>query len=233
MPPRSNKRVRTDEVTQRPTKAATTPLEGPTSALGWLLHPGEPAAFFSADWERAHRVVRREDPSYYDRLQGFAGASPTCISLGSGAADSKCLFSRARLLEIMKTAPIEQVQHMQVLRVADGARESASPPADGVATSAWVGARLREGYTVQLFQPQTWCPRLHCLLAALEAELNCLVGCSAYLTPSGCQGLAPHHDDVEVIVLQTEGSKRWKLYPPLAGRDGQPHEARVSVTFAR
>ena len=26
------------------------------------------------------------------------------------------------------------------------------------------------------------------------------------------QGLAPHHDDVEIFVCQTEGSKRWRLY---------------------
>ena len=29
------------------------------------------------------------------------------------------------------------------------------------------------------------------------------------------QGLAPHHDDVEIFVCQTEGSKRWRLYNPV------------------
>ena len=35
---------------------------------------------------------------------------------------------------------------------------------------------------------------------------------------AGTQGLAPHFDDVEIWVLQTEGSKRWRLYesPPEA-----------------
>ena len=28
------------------------------------------------------------------------------------------------------------------------------------------------------------------------------------------QGLAPHHDDVDIFVCQTEGSKRWRLYNP-------------------
>ena len=55
------------------------------------------------------------------------------------------------------------------------------------------------------------------LLAALERELGCLSGCSAYLTPPHCQGLAPHHDDVEVFILQTEGCKRWRLYDPVDG----------------
>ncbi len=33
-----------------------------------------------------------------------------------------------------------------------------------------------------------------------------------YLTPVGTQGFAPHYDDIEAFVLQTEGSKRWRLY---------------------
>lgn len=28
------------------------------------------------------------------------------------------------------------------------------------------------------------------------------------------QGLAPHHDDVDIFVCQTEGSKKWRLYNP-------------------
>ena len=31
------------------------------------------------------------------------------------------------------------------------------------------------------------------------------------------QGLAPHHDDVEIFVCQTEGTKRWRLYKPRNG----------------
>ncbi|GFH08325.1 JmjC domain-containing protein [Haematococcus lacustris] len=49
------------------------------------------------------------------------------------------------------------------------------------------------------------------------AQLGCLVGCNAYLTPPGTQGLAPHHDDVELWVCQTEGTKRWRVYAPLGG----------------
>jgi bifunctional lysine-specific demethylase and histidyl-hydroxylase NO66 len=31
------------------------------------------------------------------------------------------------------------------------------------------------------------------------------------------QGFAPHFDDVDVYILQVEGRKRWRLYPPLPG----------------
>ena len=33
----------------------------------------------------------------------------------------------------------------------------------------------------------------------------------------GTQGLAPHYDDVELWVCQTEGSKRWRVYKSIEG----------------
>ncbi len=56
-----------------------------------------------------------------------------------------------------------------------------------------------------MHQPQRFLSPLWRLLASLEGQLGCLVGCNAYLTPGGAQGLAPHHDDVELFVCQTEG----------------------------
>lgn len=35
------------------------------------------------------------------------------------------------------------------------------------------------------------------------------------MTPAGTQGFAPHYDDIEAIVLQLEGKKRWRVYKPL------------------
>jgi lysine-specific demethylase/histidyl-hydroxylase NO66 len=42
---------------------------------------------------------------------------------------------------------------------------------------------------------------------------------SFFLSFFSFQGLAPHHDDVEVFILQTEGSKQWKLYSPVGGHE--------------
>ena len=47
---------------------------------------------------------------------------------------------------------------------------------------------------------------------------------------TGTQGLAPHHDDVELWICQTQGSKRWRLYRPhmqlpnMPSRDFEPSE---------
>lgn len=51
-----------------------------------------------------------------------------------------------------------------------------------------------EGCTLQWHQPQRWVDGLWRLLAALEAQLGCLVGANAYITPKGAswgQPIAP------------------------------------------
>ena len=70
------------------------------------------------------------------------------------------------------------------------------------------------GWTVQLHQPQRFeeFDSLYRLVAALEAELGTLVGVNAYVTPKSSQGLAPHWDDVNVIVIQTKGVKNWDVW---------------------
>lgn len=72
-----------------------------------------------------------------------------------------------------------------------------------------------DGCTLQFHQPQHHSAELAGLMARLEAELGCLVGSNAYLTPAGAQGLAPHHDDIEAFVLQVEGRKHWRVYEPV------------------
>lgn len=37
------------------------------------------------------------------------------------------------------------------------------------------------------------------------------MGSNAYITPAGTQGLAPHHDDVELWVCQTQGEWRGRV----------------------
>ncbi|MFJ8733879.1 cupin domain-containing protein [Streptomyces bauhiniae] len=40
----------------------------------------------------------------------------------------------------------------------------------------------------------------------------------AFLTPAGKDGYAPHHDPVDVYVLQIEGTKDWRIWEPPPGR---------------
>ena len=46
---------------------------------------------------------------------------------------------------------------------------------------------------------------------SLERATSHPVQANAYLTPAGAAGLARHHDDHDVLVLQVAGSKAWKV----------------------
>jgi len=73
----------------------------------------------------------------------------------------------------------------------------------------------KHGATLQVLQPQQHQPPLADLLAELESYFGCLVGSNVYITPASSKGLAPHYDDVEVFIVQLEGTKRWWLHAPL------------------
>ena len=67
-------------------------------------------------------------------------------------------------------------------------------------------------YTLQFYQPQRFLDHLHKINSSFEYHFGTLAGSSAYLTPSPSQGLPPHHDDVDVFILQTEGEKLWYIW---------------------
>jgi hypothetical protein len=52
----------------------------------------------------------------------------------------------------------------------------------------------------------------------LEIFLDKRVQCNAYLTPSNSQGLPIHYDLHDVLVLQLEGTKDWKVWPAFRKR---------------
>lgn len=70
--------------------------------------------------------------------------------------------------------------------------------------------------TFQFFHPQCYRDDIFAVLNELENEFDCLWGANVYLTPKGSQGLAPHFDDADVFVVQTEGVKCWRLFENLA-----------------
>ncbi|MBI5517334.1 MAG: hypothetical protein HY909_26410 [Deltaproteobacteria bacterium] len=68
------------------------------------------------------------------------------------------------------------------------------------------------GSTFILNRLDEHCPAVHALCSALETELGILVQANMYLTPAGAQGFPIHYDNHDVIVVQCEGRKDWRLY---------------------
>jgi ribosomal protein L16 Arg81 hydroxylase len=68
------------------------------------------------------------------------------------------------------------------------------------------------GATFILNRLDEYCPAVHALCTALETELGILVQANMYLTPAGAQGFPVHYDNHDVIIVQCEGRKDWRLF---------------------
>ena len=111
------------------------------------------------------------------------------------------VFSKSKLLEIIDKMELPIDTNLSAVNYIDMARRSWSFNSD-MASSKEVQSAFKKSFTVQFFQPQRFSDELHCINAGFEHIFGSLAGASAYLTPKNSQGLAPHHDDVDVFVLQ-------------------------------
>lgn len=86
--------------------------------------------------------------------------------------------------------------------------------------------------SVRILHPQRYLDPLLRLVTSLERHFNTPVGCNAYWTPSGSQGFAPHFDDIDALVVQLEGRKRWRLYPPRRSAEVLPRVSSPNFSAA-
>lgn len=68
-----------------------------------------------------------------------------------------------------------------------------------------------EGYTVVLNGIHWRSPVVGALCRELEADFQHHVGVNLYLTPRGAQGLRPHLDSHNVVIVQIHGVKEWRV----------------------
>ncbi|MEV7522606.1 cupin domain-containing protein [Streptomyces sp. NPDC091371] len=79
---------------------------------------------------------------------------------------------------------------------------------------------FRAGATV------TWCslnqivPELRDFTRVISDRMAVRTDSVAFLTPTGKKGYPPHHDPVDLFIVQLEGTKHWKLWNPPAERLG-------------
>jgi hypothetical protein len=106
------------------------------------------------------------------------------------------------------------------LSLADESREgSAAVPeaewalADGRADLPRLLARFDAGATLVLSQFHESHAGLARLCRGLERAFLHPVQANLYLTPPAAQGFRPHYDTHDVLVLQVEGRKRWRIWP--------------------
>lgn len=72
----------------------------------------------------------------------------------------------------------------------------------------------------------TWCslnqvtPALRSFTRIISEKMAVRTDSVAFLTPAGKKGYLPHHDPVDLFIVQLEGSKAWRLWNPGDNRLG-------------
>uniref|UniRef100_K3WPR5 Bifunctional lysine-specific demethylase and histidyl-hydroxylase n=1 Tax=Globisporangium ultimum (strain ATCC 200006 / CBS 805.95 / DAOM BR144) TaxID=431595 RepID=K3WPR5_GLOUD len=131
------------------------------------------------------------------------------------------LFSKKKVLETIQVNELDYGKDLTICKYVDETRENYDGDGEVSVSRKKVARLFDRHYSCQFYQPQRYIDGLFKINAAFEAYFGCLAGASAYLTPPAAQALAPHHDDVEVFILQTEGRKKWKLYHPITELAGE------------
>lgn len=189
--------VSADDVIDAHELVAQTDVHSATKArmlLTWLLYPVTPEEFYDKYWEQRPLAIKRNFRSYYD---GW--------------------FSKAEVDRILKTHTLEYGADLDLTKYVDSTRHTLNPSGSATAKEVW--KHFDDGCSVRLLCPQKFSDDVWKLLATLEDEWGCMAGANTYLTPKNTQGFAPHFDDIEAFLLQTEGCKHWKVYKPLNDSD--------------
>ncbi len=156
--------------------------------LGYLIGAGREQEFFARIYEREAFIVHHDAPARFSGL----------ISLDD-------------IDRIVTTLDLREGQ----LALADA---SAHVDADEYVDAAnfidrgAVADRYRRGATIILNQAHQFDPALARLCRGLEHVFSAHVQTNIYLTPPNAQGFRTHYDNHDVIVIQVEGEKAWRLY---------------------
>jgi len=166
-----------------------------------LLQPLAVETFLEKIWTATHYHVQRNSIGYFD-----------CLLPQSSTVDE--------LLELFSQAP----SSVRLMRGKDRKLGlDRYQLADGSLHVACVRKDFGDGYTIVLDSVERYVRAIATLSHSIEVELNFPVQVNAYITPPGSQGLVPHFDDHDVLILQIQGSKIWHLYE---GADVAAHELR-------
>jgi hypothetical protein len=164
-----------------------------------LLAPVELETFLRDYWEKEPLHLSQTEPGRYDPL--FRGAD----------VDTVIVFTRPKFAHSAAFKPEVPRQQSFVQGWLADRHFAESNYFPGIAELRSVYAH---GKTVVIMtMQQRWLP-LAMLCRKLESFFHCPVHANLYLTPAGAQGFDAHFDTHEVLVLQLEGHKHWRVYGP-------------------
>ncbi|CAK0781925.1 hypothetical protein CCP4SC76_8080002 [Gammaproteobacteria bacterium] len=191
-------------------------LDDPDAApAGWqerplerLLQPLGVSTFLDQIWEREPCVISGRSPSYYSDIVTIADVDAIVSMLDPSAPDPFVLLARYG-----ETGQ----QYKAIPRTSQGTPDL-----------RFIYQAYDEGYSIKVCGLQRRWEPISRFCAALQQELRHPVGVYLFLTPPGGQAVLPHYDAHDVLILQIEGTKHWKIYPQAMAFPVQDMEQPVS-----
>lgn len=172
--------------------------------LDWVLAPISKETFFTEYFEQKHLVVKRGDPGYWQDLLGFSDIDHVVSTMGLQTPEISVTKNTDHGTDTDAVAT--DVDQSPRIGPADYALEN------GQIDPVRVAKLFADGGTVILSGLHERLPKLARYTRALEAALSTRVQTNIYMTPGGNQGFRPHYDSHDVMVLQLEGTKEWRIY---------------------
>jgi lysine-specific demethylase/histidyl-hydroxylase NO66 len=190
------------------------PFQTSRDFFRWLIHPISINTFFKEYFEKKPLVIQRNlnstESTVDDEQCGLVADRST-----EGHNHNDGWFGKKEMLAIVEGGAVEYGLDIDITSYsASGNKRRNVHPLNGRATVEQVEKFTSEGCSVRFLCPQKFSRKLWHTINMLEDFMGFQSGANTYWTPAGTQGFAPHFDDVDIFVLQTEGAKRWRLYPP-------------------
>ncbi|CAH2269036.1 bifunctional lysine-specific demethylase and histidyl-hydroxylase NO66 [Pararge aegeria] len=187
------------------TPIETDSVEEGLKVFKWMIAPFSPEDFLNQIWEKKPLHISRQKSRYYNEI------------ISTPIIDS-----------MLRNENIQFTKNIDITSYIDGKRETHNP--EGRAHPHLVWDFYLNGCSIRLLNPQTYIAKLHLLNATLQEFFHSFVGANAYLTPPDSQGFAPHYDDIEAFILQTEGKKHWRIYKPRDELETLPRTSSKNFT---
>ncbi|MEM9317694.1 MAG: cupin domain-containing protein [Pseudomonadota bacterium] len=175
-------------------------------SLDRVLAPLTRQAFLETYFERRHLVVYGHAPDRFADLLSFDEVDRVISTMGLASP------------EITVTKPHEGDDRSEDDSDNDAGhsdRDSGPAPstlAAGRIDPVRVARDFAAGGTVILRALHERLPALARFTRSLEATLSARVQTNIYLTPAHQQGFRAHFDTHDVLILQIEGTKEWRIY---------------------
>jgi ribosomal protein L16 Arg81 hydroxylase len=159
-----------------------------TFSFDWAIAPETPDTFFAEHFEKKPLLVKRNAPSYFADLLSFTEIDLVVSTMGLSHPEVNVTRSDGNITP------------------ADFAYET------GQIDPVRVNQLYADGATVILSGLHERLPQLARYCRAMEAAMSARVQTNIYMTPPGNQGFNPHYDSHDVLVLQVQGTKEWRVY---------------------